>query len=133
MSLTDSKHQKPFLYNKILFLLRASNAYLPGYLYAILISALLACDVLCGLRELVHRLGGCICSHLSMYISMSLHHLPSPLHNDYLVLCNCLVKRSTMIQMFSVINLLNCLPPILHPFSIKYHEPLDGSRTDVMA
>ena len=51
-----------------------------------------------------------LASYLSVYISMSL----CPFHSDYLTLSTtALSKRSTMVQMFSLINILNCLPPLI--------------------
>ena len=61
-----------------------------------------------------------LANYLSIYISMSCHHLLTlPFHSDYLSpSATALWKRSTMVQMFSLINILNCLPPLI--FVLKH-------------
>ena len=61
-------------------------------------------------------LGGYICFYIT--VSLSTSGLVSRVITR--PLCNCLVKRSTMVQMFSLINILNCLPPLLTLCILKH-------------
>ena len=50
---------------------------------------------------------------------MSGHQLLTPFHSDYLApSATAFSKMSNMVQMFSLINILNCLPPLI--FVLKH-------------
>ena len=54
-----------------------------------------------------------ICNWLSIFVCLVITFRPH-FHSDYLAPCaTVLSKRSTMVQMFSLISMLNCLPPLL--------------------
>ena len=65
-------------------------------------------------------LAGYICSGLSIFVCLVVTFRPR-FHSDYLApSATVLSERSTMVQMFSLINMLNCLPLLLALCVLKH-------------